>query len=182
MSYYSLVSSLPILNLDFSECMTKEEFISSCSCHLNNKEMSIIINLLNNKKISKNKFLDKYYNLETQINNSILKMRCQKYNTESKQLINQHEGYSGSIENALNKAYSLDNPLLIEMEIDKIFFNALNDMVENDFFSFSKIISYALQLKIVSRWNKMNDDNGYDYIEKVILDKTNSNKVLDLNY
>ena len=83
---------------------------------------------------------------------------------------------------SLNKAYSLDNPLLIEMEIDKIFFNALNDMVENDFFSFSKIISYALQLKIVSRWNKMNDDNGYDYIEKVILDKTNSNKVLDLNY
>ena len=103
MSYYSLVSSLPILNLDFSECMTKEEFISSCSCHLNNKEMSIIINLLNNKKISKNKFLDKYYNLETQINNSILKIRCQKYNTESKQLINQHEGYSGSIDNALIK-------------------------------------------------------------------------------
>ena len=55
-------------------------------------------------------------------------------------------------------------------------------MVENDFFSFSKIISYALQLKIVSRWNKMNDDNGYDYIEKVILDKSNSNKILDLNY
>ena len=48
----------------------------------------------------------------------------------------------------LNKAYSLDNPLLIEMEIDKIFFNALNDIVENDFFSFSKIISYALQLKL----------------------------------
>ena len=42
-----------------------------------------------------------------------------------------------------------------------------------------KIISYALQLKIVSRWNKMNDDEGYNYIEKVISDKTNSNKGLD---
>ena len=182
MSYYSLVSSLPILNLDFSECMSEKEFINSCSCHLSDQEMSIIKNLLNNKRISENKFLDKYYNLETQIKNSILKIRCQKYSIDPKSLTNQHTGYSGSIDDALNKAYSLENPLLIEMEIDKIFFNALNDLVENNFFSFSKIISYALQLKIVSRWNKMNDDEGYNYIEKVISDKTNSNKVLDLNY
>ena len=182
MSYYSLISSLPILNFDSSECISKDEFTNFCICNLSNEEMSLIHDLLNDKKISGNKFLNKYYDLETQINNFILKMRCQKYNTDIKSFINQHEGYSGSIEDNLNKAFSLDNPLLIEMEIDKIFFNTLSDLVENNYFSFSKIISYALQLKIVSRWSKMNDDEGYNCIEKVILDKTNSKKVLDLNY
>ena len=64
----------------------------------------------------------------------------------------------------------------------KYSFNALDDLVGNNYFSFSKIISYALQLKIVLRWKKMNDDDGYNYIEKVISDKTTSNEVLDLNY
>ena len=182
MSYYSLISSLPIINLDSCESISEEEFLNFCFCHLNDDEMSIITDLLNNKKISDNDFINKYYNFETQIKNSISKIRCQKYNIDSKSLINQHNEYSGSIEESLNKAYSLDNPLLVEIEIDRIFFNALDDLVGNNYFSFSKIISYALQLKIVLRWKKMNDDDGYNYIEKVISNKTTSNEVLDLNY
>ena len=101
--------------------------------------MSIITDLLNNKKISDNDFINKYYNFETQIKNSISKIRCQKYNIDSKSLINQHNEYSGIIEESLNKAYSLDNPLLVEIEIDRIFFNALDDLVGNNYFSFQRL-------------------------------------------
>ena len=176
MSYYSLISSLPNLYIGCENPISKDELINKCSNILNENELIIIKSIFTNT-YHDHKIINLWKNIDIQIKNSLVKHRSQLLNIDGKKYLRNHNGYSGLIDNSLSIILAEKNPAKIEKEIDLLRFQLLEDLVEN-FFSFEKIIVYSIQLKIVIRWEMMNEEIGYENLEEIIKKNTSSEKVI----
>lgn len=176
MSYYSLISSLPNLYIGCENPISIDDFINKCTNVLNENELNIIQSIFNNT-YPDHKIINIWKNLDIQIKNNLVKQRAQSLKIDSKQYLKSHHGYNGFIDNSLSTTLVQGNPAEIEKEIDSLRFKLLEDLVES-FFSFEKIIIYAIQLKIVIRWENMDEENGYENLEKIIMKNTTSEKII----
>lgn len=178
MSYYSLISSLPNIYLGCENPISYNDFINSCNVILKNSEIEIIQSLFNNTINKDNHIvLTKWENIEIQIKNNLAKYRAQILNIDSKQYLKNHYGYSGEIDNSIQSILNTENPGEIEKKIDQFKIKLLEELI-GDYFSFEKIIVYAIQLKIILKWNDMDDEKGYNNLENIINENTKSEKIL----
>jgi hypothetical protein len=177
MAYYSLVASLPALQIGDEAPFSTEEYIGTCAQWVTDQETAVLRALLLGEGNSKScPHCLAWNNIETQLRNSSLKQRAQKLGVDAKEYIQPHDGFSGTIEVLVTDAFTRNDPVELEQELDRARWQLAEELIGLEPFSFEKVLAYGIQLKIVERWNNMDVHIGKEKLEAVITENTKKEK------
>lgn len=173
MSYYSLVASLPTLQIGDEPSFSSEAYIDTCAQWVSEREVKILRNILLNEGDNKScPHCLAWSNIETQIRNAALRHRAQKLGIDAKEYLQPHEEFSGTIEVLVTDAFTRSDPVELEQELDRARWQLAEELIGQDPFSFEKVLAYGIQLRIVERWNNMDVHTGKETLEAVITANT----------
>ena len=173
MAYYALVASLPALQIGDEAPFSTEEYIGTCSQWVTEQEAKILRNILLNEGDSKScPHCRAWNNIETQLRNAALKHRAQKLGVDPKEYIQPHDGFSGTLEELVTDAFTRNDPVELEQELDRARWQLAEELIGQDPFSFEKVLAYGIQLRIVERWDRMDVHLGKEKLETVITANT----------
>jgi hypothetical protein len=173
MAYYSLVASLPNLQIGDESPFSTEEYIDNCAQWVTERETEILKAVLLNEPItSPCQLCLNWNNIETQLRNAVARHRGQKLGVDFKEYLQPHDGFSGTIETLVTDAFTRQDPVELEQELDRARWNLVCELAGQDLFSFEKVLAYGIQLKIVERWSSMDASLGKEKIEAVITANT----------
>ncbi|HEY5621518.1 MAG TPA: DUF2764 family protein [Pontiella sp.] len=173
MAYYSLVASLPNLEIGDEPPFSTEEYIGNCAQWVTEREVEILRKvILEEPDIAPCPLCKAWYNIETQIRNASARHRGQKLGVDFKEYLQPHDGFSGEIEVLVTDAFTRDDPLEQEEELDRARWKLADQLVGQHTFGFEKVLAYGIQLKIVERWNRMDVHVGKEKLEAVITANT----------
>ncbi|MDF7799151.1 DUF2764 family protein [Pontiellaceae bacterium B1224] len=173
MAYYSLVASLPNLQIGDEPPFTTEEYVENASQWVTERESEILRKvLLQEPDIAPCPLCKKLYDVECQIRNASARQRGQKLGVDFKEYLQPHDGFIGEIEAFVKDAFTQSDPVELEQHLDRGRWNLAEELVGQNPFSFEKVLAYGIQLKIVERWNRMDVHVGKEKIEAVITANT----------
>ncbi|VGO18901.1 DUF2764 family protein [Pontiella sulfatireligans] len=173
MAYYSLVASLPNLQIGDEPPFSTEEYVSNCAQWVTERETEILRKvLLKEADIAPCPLCKMIYDLECQIRNAIARHRGQKLGIDFKEYLQPHDGFSGTIETFVSDAFTRTDPVELEQTLDRGRWKLTDELIGQNFFGFEKVLGYGIQLKIVERWNRMDVHTGKEKIEAVITANT----------
>lgn len=180
MAYYSLVASLPNLEIGDEPPFSTEEYVETCSQWVSEYELRVLRNILLNEGCSKScPHCKAWSNIETQLRNAVARHRGQRLGSDYKEFIQPHDGFSGTIETLVTDAFTRTDPLELEEELDRARWQLAEEQIGQDPFSFEKVLAYGIQLKIVERWNRMDVHTGKEKLEAVITANTDKEEQSD---
>jgi len=176
MAYYSLVASLPHLKIGDEPPFSLEEYVGNCSQWVTEHETRILEHILLGEHEGHGSgchICKRWFDIETQISNAVARHRGQKLGVDFKEFLHAHEGFSGEIEQLVTDAFTRNDPLEIEEELDRARWQLADELSSGkDPFCFEKVLAYGIQLKIVERWNRMDVHTGKEKLEAVITANT----------
>jgi len=173
MAYYSLVASLPTLQIGDELPFSIEEYIGTCAQWVTEHEVKILRTILQNEGDSKScPHCKSWDDIETQLRNACIRQRAHKLGVDAKEYIQPHDGFSGTIEVLVTDAFTRNDPVELEQELDRARWGLAEEFIGQDPFSFEKLLAYGIQLKIVERWNRMDVHKGKEKLEAVITANT----------
>ena len=168
MKHYYLVASLPTLVLGEPPAFGTEEMAAKCANVLSDSERQELALVLEGRESeSANPFLAAWMEIDTQLRNSIARVRASKLSVESRPYLHEHRDFNVGLEKAVTDAYTKPNPYEREMEIDRFRWETLDEMVLTRRFSFDDVLAWALKLRIAERWAKMTEEAGREHFEKL---------------
>jgi hypothetical protein len=182
MAYYSLVASLPSLQIGDEPPFSTEDYIDNCAQWVSEREISILKAVLLNEPIaSPCPLCAAWNNIETQFRNAIAKHRGQKLGIDFKEYLQPHDGFSGTIEALVSDAFTRNDPVELEETLDRGRWKLAEELVDQsqDPFEFERVLAYGIQLKIVERWNRMDVSLGKEKIEAVITANTEKEESIE---
>ncbi len=180
MAYYSLVASLPHLQIGDEPPFSSEEYIGNCAQWVSEREANILRKvLLQDPDVAPCPLCKAWNNTETQLRNTVARLRGQKLGVDFKEYLQPHGGFSGEIEVLVTDAFTRNDPVEIEEALDRARWKLAEELVGLDPFGFEKVLAYGIQLKIVERWNRMDVHTGKEKLEAVITANTEKEEQSD---
>ncbi|MDF7808141.1 DUF2764 family protein [Pontiellaceae bacterium B12219] len=181
MAYYSLVASLPSLQIGDEPPFTTEEYVENASQWVTERESEILRKvLLQEPDIAPCPLCKLIYDVECQIRNAIARQRGQKLGVDFKEYLQPHDGFIGEVETFVKDAFAQTDPVELEQHLDRGRWNLAEQLVDGQNpFGFEKVLAYGIQLKIVERWNRMDVHVGKEKIEAVITANTEKEETAD---
>ncbi|MEN7973282.1 MAG: DUF2764 family protein [Verrucomicrobiota bacterium] len=173
MAYYSLVASLPHLEIGDEPPFSSEEYIGNCAQWVSEHETQILQKvLLEDPDIAPCPLCKAWNNIEAQLRNAVARLRGQKLGVDFKEYLQPHDEFSGEIEALVTDAYTRSDPVELEQELDRARWKLAEGLIGQDPFGFKKVLAYGIQLKIVERWNRMDVHVAKEKLEAVITANT----------
>jgi hypothetical protein len=180
MAYYSLVASLPSLQIGDEPPFTTEAYVENASQWVTGRETEILRKvLLQEPDIAPCPLCKTIYDLECQIRNAVARHRGQKLGVDYKEFLQPHDGFVGEIETLVNDAFAQSDPVELEQHLDRGRWNLAEQLIGQNPFGFEKVLAYGIQLKIVERWNSLDVSVGKQNIEAVITANTEKEEVAE---
>jgi hypothetical protein len=180
MAYYSLVASLPNLEIGDEPPFTTEAYVDNASQWVTERESEILRKvLLKEPEIMPCPLCKIIYDLESQIRNAVARQRGQKLGVDFKEYLQPHDGFVGEIEAFVKDAFAQSDPVELEQHLDRGRWNLAEELVGQNPFGFEKVLAYGIQLKIVERWNRMDVSLGKEKIEAVITANTEKEEITE---
>ena len=180
MAYYALVASLPHLSIGDEPPFSTEDYIDTCAQWVSERESGILRRVLLQESCDEAcPLCVTWHAVETQIRNASAVLRGQKLGTDFKAFLQPHVGFNGEIETLVRDAFSRNDPLEIEEELDRARWKLADDLVGQDPFAFEKVLAYGIQLNIVERWHRMDVSVGKEKIEAVITTNTEKKETVE---
>lgn len=180
MSYYFLVASLPSLQIGDEVPFSTEEYIERCAGSLPPRELNVLKHVLNCQTVCEGCGLaGSWFAIETQIRNAVARLRALAHGVDAKEYLRPHSGYSGVVESMVTDAFTRNDPLELEQELDRGRWQLAEGMVGDNPFGFGKVLAYGIQLRIVQRWDSMDVHTGKKNLEAVITANTEPEKKSD---
>lgn len=185
MAYYSLVASLPHLKIGDEPPFSTAEYVDRCAQWVTEYETRILEYILLDKYEYEGlgsgcQICTKWCDIETQLRNAVARHRGQKLGVDFKEYIQPHNGFSGQIEQLVTDAFTRNDPLELEEEIDRARWQLAEELIGQDPFSFLKVLAYGIQLRIVERWNRMDVHVGKEKLEAVITANTEKEETAEV--
>ena len=174
--FYALISSLPHIELDKELPLTVETFRDLCADQISKTQLYLLDALLNGEVScgSTHSFANRWFNAEIQLKNAVARQRAQIRGVDVKPFMRSHDQFIGFLESRVQEAFSAEDPAELERILDQTRWELAEDFIGEDAYGFSKLAAYAVQLRIATRWNRMNDETGRINLEKTITQNTES--------
>ena len=174
MAYYSLVASLPHIEIGDEPPLSTKEYVEQCAQWISDREKMVLEHILLGEHGSHScPICRKWFNIETQFRNAVVRLRGQKLGIDFKEYLQPHDDFSGEIEKLATDAFTRNDPLELEEEIDRARWQLAENLAQGkDPFCFEKVLAYGIQLRITERWNSMDVHTGKEKIEAIITANT----------
>ncbi len=172
MKYYFFAASLPRLSFSEGLPFDVEDFVELCEENLSPKDAEVVRALISGVESDtsniNNSFLKQWNDSETELRNTIVKHRANVRKCDPDQFLREQDDSDYSVVKAVNDAYSKPNPLEREKTLDNFRWEQLDHFGGTDFFDSNAIFAYALQLKILERWSKLDTEEGSERVQKIV--------------
>lgn len=172
-SYYTyLIASLPTLYFGMKPFFSLEEFFSLCARHIPEADLVRIKEAIekpdyqvNAKEIS---FLKKWHNFNLALRTELSRLRAARKKVGLLAHPKEEVFISSEIMHVANLAYRSPNILEAERILDLARWHFLEEASVGHFFDLETLIAYALKLKILWRWERINSCDKEKQLEKII--------------
>ena len=147
-----------------------------CGSNKSKNQLCLLDALLNGEVSceSTHSFANRWFHAEIQLKNAVARQRAQIRGVDVKPFLHSHDHFIGFLETRVQEAFSAEDPSELERILDQARWELAEDFIGEDAYGFSKLAAYAVQLRIATRWNRMNDETGRINLEKTITQNTES--------
>ena len=166
-AYYTyLISSLPMLFFGVKAPFSFEKFLEICQDKIPDEEINLLkISSRGSTYKDEQPSLKKWYSFDTALRNELVKIRAQRKHIDPLKYI-RGDGYAElSIAHIAMNAYR--NPSILEAEkmLDQAKWQMLDELAIGHYFDLDFLISYALKLLILERWERIRSSDKPQLVE-----------------
>jgi len=173
--YYYLIASLPMLEFGMKSPISYAEFFTRFREQLSGPDIEIIkrVEIAPHEETGYSSVTLKEWNIfDTTLRNEIARSRAGKYAKDPAQYI-RGEGYPDPfISGFLQWVDSLDSPLEAELSLDRMRWMKIEELEKGHYFDIDYLITYALKLLILERWERINSGNGMEALRGLVEKET----------
>jgi len=167
--YYYLTASLPELTLGEAPPYTPEDFLFHCQGTLSTDDLEELRCVVENRlDDAQSDFTRRWKNLDTQMRNSVARIRANRLGVDVRPYTRPHSGYSMAAEHAVADAMSRSHLLERVTALDRSRWNALDELTEGERFGFEAVLAFAVKLRLMERWARLSEDAGRERVETFI--------------
>ncbi len=173
MSHYYLVASLPVIKPGEPPPLRTEDFVRDCAGLLSDHELADLKAVLfGEAERGFDPFMERWYGAATQIGNAVARGRAGKLGIEARPYLRDAFNYSSIIDKMVVDALAHENPLEKEKALDRCRFAVVDELAGLNAFDFSKVLAFAVKLKIAERWQLLDAVKGQEEVEAIIARQT----------
>ncbi len=172
-SHYYLVASLPRLVLGQQPPFDENKFLSMCEGVVSDREMEDIRFALTEVGretifLGHNPFLRAWRQSMIQLRNALACSRAHAKKMDVASCALEQADYSGLIQNVTAQAIDAKDPLEVEMELDRVRWKMVEDILPQNPFDFGVVLAFAVRLRLVWRWARMDAHVGRKNVEDMV--------------
>lgn len=168
MSYQYVIASLPMLFFGDPPPVRSAEWRRQMQGVLTDADLVCVDAFREGQPITGSPFADQWQAKETQLCNAIARARAARLGVEVHSRLQEHAGYDMSIEDAVTDAFTKQNPLECEKEIDRCRWHIAEELAWPEPFGLATILAFAIKLRIAERWAGLRDDAGQQAVEQFV--------------
>lgn len=166
MSLYYLLSGLPRLVLGEPAPLDREDFLARCRSALEVRDAELVADLAEHGT-GDHRFILAWREAEIQLRMQVALRRAEVLGRDKAALAG--PGLSmDEIRRVAEHAWSQENPLDMELELDRGRWRILDELAGRDPFSLDRVLAYAVRLGMVRRWERVNRDRGKSRFEDLV--------------
>ena len=155
MSYYALISSLPMLLPEGNAGMTPERFLSACGTYVKGEKYRILEELGLDPmpdQFKPDSLPGRYAAWECALRNAIVRSRSNKLDRDPAAYLNKEAGVEGDTERAAAAAWTVSDPLERERILDQARWMKIEELEAGSLFSFEQLCAYKLKMLLQLKW------------------------------
>jgi len=169
MVYYYLAASLPMIFLDTPPEISYDEFRALCEQHLSQADLAALCTLApDGSGNSAPGFADEWKAVEIRLRNAVATHRAALLKRDPASYLKEEEGFDAFIEKGVAEAFSRDNPLERELQLDKLRWHHIEKLAGFDPFAGRAILAYALKLRLAERWAAFDSEKGEQNVDRIV--------------
>jgi len=168
--YYYLVASLPMLEFGMNAPFSYKDFVSLCKGQLLSSDMEVIerASILPTEDIKDSSpTLQEWKRFDITLRNELVKSRAHKHGKDPIQYM-RGDHQDPFISHFTQYIVTEDSPIEAESSVDRKRWEKLEELKIGHYFDIDFLISYALQLQILERWNRINSSGGMEALQGLV--------------
>jgi hypothetical protein len=161
MNYYYLVASLPMLSLGRESQLDSAAFRVLCAEHLTARDQTVLVDLMTTGGTgTADPFACAWRERETRFRNAIVQARAVRRGLDPAAQLRPETGFDTYTLKAVEEAFARTSPADREMDLDRFRWRVLEELTGMDAFALPAVLAYALKLRLVERWSRMDVAEG----------------------
>ncbi len=169
--YYYLVSSLPMLNFDMRSPILYMDFLSRCHEQLSIQDIKVIENINiapPRDTLDSSPTLRQWQIFETTLRNEMVIFRAAKRSKDPSNYIKGEAYRDPVLARSAHWACSQEEPIEAERFLDKLRWERIEELSKEHYFDIDHLITYALKLQILERWDNINSEGGMQVLQGLV--------------
>ena len=167
--YPYIVVSLPLLEFGTEPPMTPAELVDYCSELMRPGDLAALrLAAAGRHDELAEPAVRSYTRREVQLRNALARQRAGRAGVDASRFLREHEGWDVEIEDVATQAMSASDPLEREQMLDRLRWRLLEEMAASPAFGVQAIYAYALQLRLLEKWQRLTDERGMGVAEQII--------------
>ena len=170
-AYYYLIASLPLLEFGMKTLFTYADFLSICEEQLSPNDLKIIketrLAPLKNPD-SRCLTLKEWNKFNITLRNEIVKVRTGRQEKDASRYIRGKDCADSFIASFAQWVINQDSPLEAEISLDRFRWEKLDDLGKGHYFDIDCLVTYALKLQILARWENINSNDGMQVLQNLV--------------
>ncbi|MCX7886942.1 MAG: DUF2764 domain-containing protein [Verrucomicrobiae bacterium] len=168
MNYYYVIASLPMLFFGEPPPFSAAEWRRQLRGVLSDEDLAQVEAFLDQRPLPGNRFYEQWQLRIIQLQNAIARARAARLGVEVHPYLKEHPGFDVAIQNAVTHAFTKDNPLEREMELDRCRWQIADELARPHPFGIERLFAFALQLRIAERWAALREEAGLRIVAEFI--------------
>ncbi len=147
------------------------DFISLCKTHLNLADFRTIerVNISPGEDTEDPSYrLREWKRFNTTLRNEMAWRRTLRYGKEPSRYIRGEGLRDPSLSIFAQWVLSQDSPLEAELSLDRMRWDRIEELKKGHYFDIDCLITYALQLQILERWDRINSGDGMQVLQELL--------------
>lgn len=170
-AYYYLIASLPMLDFNLGVPLTYQGFLTRCEEQLSAYDLEIIKRTkITPSETTKDScsILQIWKEFDTVLRNELVRMRATKTGKDVLRYIHGEDEHNPFVAHFAHIIFNQTSPLEAEKQFDLTRWEKIEELKMGHFFDIEFLVCFALQLQILERWNKINQEKGTQILEELV--------------
>lgn len=168
MSYYYVVASLPLMFFGDPPPVRSAQWRRQLQGVLPEKDLVFVDALLQGRHTGGCRFTEQWREKETRLRNAVARARAARLGVEVQPFLQPQHGHDREIEDAVINAFTKENPLERERELDRCRWHIAEQLAWGELFRLETVLAFAIKLRIAERWADLRQEAGQQFVEEFV--------------
>jgi hypothetical protein len=170
MRYYYLLTALPTLSLEAPLPLRLADFRARCAEHLATGDLRRLDAVLAYDGVGPvaDPFLRRWQTRERLLRNACARLRGAREERDAAPYLRPVDRLDLALEHSVADALARRNPAEREVALDRLRWQALDELGGYDPFAFEALCAYALKLRLCVRWAQLTDEKGEQRVAAIV--------------